>query len=96
MANAGPDTNGSQFFITQCPDTDISAYASFLTPIQREMYETYGGYPSLTGSYTVFGQVYEGMDVVDAISRVQTDTKTNAPLEPVIISHITIETYEAD
>lgn len=94
MANAGPDTNGSQFFITQCPDTDISAYESSLTPVQREMYETYGGYPSLTGSYTVFGQVYEGMDVVDAISNVQTDTATNAPLEPVTISHISIETYQ--
>lgn len=94
MANAGPDTNGSQFFITQCPDTDISAYESFLTPVQREMYETYGGYPSLTGGYTVFGQVYEGMDIVDAISNVQTDTTTNAPLEPVIISHISIETYQ--
>lgn len=93
MANAGPDTNGSQFFITQCPDTDISGYENSLTPVQREMYETYGGYPSLTGGYTVFGQVYEGMDVVDAISRVQTDTTTNAPLEPVTISHIAIETY---
>lgn len=92
MANAGPDTNGSQFFITQCPDTNISGYESFLSPVQREMYETYGGYPSLTGGYTVFGQVYEGMDVVDTISRVQTDTN-NAPLEPVTISHITIESY---
>lgn len=94
MANAGPDTNGSQFFITQCPDTNISGYENSLTPLQREMYETYGGYPSLTGGYTVFGQVYEGMDVVDAISHVETDTTTNAPLNPVTISNITIENYK--
>lgn len=94
MANAGPDTNGSQFFITQCPDTNISGYENSLTPLQREMYETYGGYPSLTGGYTVFGQVYEGMDVVDAISHVETDSTTNAPLKPVTISNITIENYK--
>jgi peptidyl-prolyl cis-trans isomerase B (cyclophilin B) len=40
---------------------------------QREIYTTIGGYPSLDGDYTVFGEVVEGMDVVDKIAAVETD-----------------------
>lgn len=40
---------------------------------QREIYTTIGGYPSLDGDYTVFGEVIEGMEVVDKIAAVETD-----------------------
>ena len=43
------------------------------TPEQREAYTTIGGYPSLDGEYTVFGEVVEGLDVLDKIAAVETD-----------------------
>ena len=52
------------------------------TPEQRKNYTTIGGYPSLDGDYTVFGEVVEGMEVVDKIAVVETD-KNNRPLKDV-------------
>lgn len=92
MANAGADTNGSQFFITQASTIDES-YLEGLTDVQKEMYRQYGGCPWLTGGYTVFGQVYEGMDVVDAISKVET-AANDAPLEDVVIEKIKVSTFK--
>ncbi len=43
------------------------------TPGQREIYTTIGGYPTLDGEYTVFGEVVEGLDVLDKIAAVETD-----------------------
>ena len=91
MANRGPDTNGSQFFIVQSKSSNLS-YASGLTDDQKKSFEENGGYPSLTGGYTVFGQVIEGMDVVDKIAAVQTDA-SDKPLESVVIESIEITTY---
>ena len=90
MANAGPNTNGSQFYIVQASAIDES-YLSGLTDIQQEMYRNHAGCPWLTGGYTVFGQVYEGMDVVDTIAKVKTDASTDQPLDSVIIEKITVE-----
>ncbi len=52
-----------------------------------------GGYPYLDNGYTVFGQVVEGMDVVDAIAAVETD-ENDKPLEDVVINSISIEEYQ--
>jgi cyclophilin family peptidyl-prolyl cis-trans isomerase len=52
------------------------------TPEQRKTYSTIGGYPSLDGDYSVFGEVVEGMEVVDKIAAEQTD-KNNRPLKDV-------------
>ncbi len=53
-----------------------------LTAEQRELYSTIGGYPSLDGDYTVFGEVVEGWDVLDKIAAVNTN-RANRPLEDV-------------
>ena len=46
-----------------------------------------------TGGHTVFGQVYDGMDVVDAIAAVSVDSDTNKPLTDVVINSIKIREY---
>lgn len=53
--------------------------------IQRESYTTVGGVPFLDGDYTVFGQVIEGLDVIDKIAAVKTD-KNDRPLEDIRMS----------
>ena len=60
----------------------------------KAKYEEVGGSPDLDYGYTVFGQVYEGMDVVDAIASVETD-KTDKPLEDIVIENIEIQEYSA-
>ena len=55
-----------------------------LTPEMREVYKTVGGTPHLDGQYTVWGEVVEGLDVVEAIQRVPTDAN-DRPLEDVRI-----------
>ncbi len=89
MANAGADTNGSQFFINQNPADASGQLSSGKTP--GKIIEAYknGGNPSLDGGYTVFGQVIEGMDVVDKIASSETDSN-DKPTTDVTINSIEI------
>jgi cyclophilin family peptidyl-prolyl cis-trans isomerase len=86
-----PDKSGSacQFYIVtgkKCTDADLDAMEKRIgrkfSPAQREVYKTQGGVPHLDGNYTVFGEVVEGMDVVDKISNVKRDAH-DRPVEDV-------------
>ncbi len=67
MANRGPNTNGSQFFITLVP----TAW--------------------LDNRHTIFGEVVEGLDVVQAIGKVPTSKPGDRPLKDVVVQSVKIE-----
>lgn len=93
MANSGPNTNGSQFFIVQNKNMP-KRYIKQMEPAgyPKEIIHAYkqGGTPWLDGRHTVFGQVIDGMDVVDEIAKVKKD-KMDKPLEDVVIITIDID-----
>lgn len=60
------------------------------TEEQRNAYKTVGGAPHLDGQYTVFGEVIEGMDIVNRIQNVKTN-RADRPLENIVIKKITVE-----
>lgn len=150
MANSGPGTNGSQFFINQGDHTAFGNRSSYAYDLQKEienlteeyneiikqygkatveanygtlndvltqflptyvydaipnevwdLYEQHGGNLHLDGAWrrvgghTVFGQVFEGMDVVDAIAAVETDS-SNRPADDVLINSIEIKDYQGE
>lgn len=93
MANAGPNTNGSQFFIVQMPYVPADMVAQMeQAGFPKEIIEEYariGGTPWLDYKHTVFGHVVEGMVVVDKIANVETDFR-DKPVEDVKILSITV------
>ncbi|MBQ4626980.1 MAG: peptidylprolyl isomerase, partial [Clostridia bacterium] len=97
MANAGPSTNGSQFFIVQAKEVDSGLISQMEQLSDRgfptdcvEDYKALGGTPWLDFKHTVFGQVVDGMDTVDTIAGVKT-AYADKPVEDVVILGIDIE-----
>lgn len=97
MANAGPGTNGSQFFIVQASEVDDGLVSQMEQLSDRgfpaecvEDYKALGGTPWLDFKHTVFGQVIDGMDTVDSIAKTERD-RSDKPLKDVVILSINIE-----
>lgn len=94
MANAGPNTNGSQFFIVtakQVPAQMLKQLKDGGWPEEIvEEYAKVGGTPWLDHRHTVFGRVVEGMDVVLKIEGVERNAQ-DRPLEDVVIESMDVK-----
>lgn len=90
-------SSGSQFYITHgktYTDMELSNFESRLgkafTPLQRETYKSLGGVPFLDYDYTVFGEVVEGLDIIDKIAQAQKD-RSDRPVEDIKMTISIIE-----
>ena len=97
QVNPQKASSGSQFYIVQGKvydertlDMFESRMGKVFSARQRQAYQTVGGTPHLDGDYTVFGEVTEGLDIVDKIAAVKTG-RDDVPVEAVTILSITVE-----
>lgn len=110
-ANSGPTmdnpsptaSNGSQFYIVTGEVYDgetlaqMDAYYQLgLSEEATSLYSTIGGAPWLDGGYTVFGQVFEGLDIIFELQNVATDAGTNKPLQDVVMESVTVAEYSGE
>ena len=101
-ANSGStSTNGSQFYIVTgevYTDSEIKELTDNGYPLsddQKEIYSTVGGTPWLDGNYTVFGQVFSGLDIIFDIQNVATD-EYDMPNDDVIIKSVKVQQYAGE
>lgn len=94
--NPKRESSGSQFYIVQgkkYTDEELDMFETRMkikfTRDQRNTYKTIGGTPHLDGAYTIFGEVVEGLEIVDDIAYVKCD-KNDRPLEDVKIISVQI------
>ena len=97
QVNPKKASSGSQFYIVQGKVYDEKTLDMFenrmgkvFSATQRQAYKTVGGTPHLDGDYTVFGEVIEGLEIVDKIAAVETG-RMDVPVSPVTITSVTIE-----
>jgi peptidyl-prolyl cis-trans isomerase B (cyclophilin B) len=97
QTNPNRESNGSQFYIVhgeifsdaQLDQLENAGAHIRFTAEQRMVYKALGGTPHLDYAYTVFGEVVEGLEIIDAIASVQTDQR-DRPLDDVKVIKISI------
>lgn len=100
--SGGTNTDGSQFYIVTGETYDeatltqlTESYDISFSDETKELYKTIGGTPWLDGSYTIFGQVFDGLDIVYDIQGVET-VVNDKPATDVVIEKMTVEKYNGE
>lgn len=88
QVNPKKESSGSQFYIVHGTEADTTQLRRggrgvTYTDEQLRTYAEHGGTPHLDGAYTVFGEVIEGLDVIDSIAAQPTDRRMNRPLKDI-------------
>ena len=93
------NTNGSRFFIVTGEDVtqgmieEMESYGYAFTESEKEAYSAHGGVPWFDGSYTIFGQVFDGLDIIYDIEGQEVD-EDQKPKKDVVIEKMTVEKYD--
>lgn len=95
MANEGPNTNTNVFYIVQNPKAKDEHLDLTSLPLNAEAkYKEIGGLPHLDNRYTVFGQVFEGLDIVDKIASQKTNEEDKPVKDPIKVLKIEFKKYQ--
>lgn len=98
QVNPQRESSGSQFYIVQgqkVTDMQLNQIQSYVsskmpgfqyTAEQANIYKTIGGTPNLDMDYTVFGEVIEGLNIIDSIAAQPTSPSNNRPLQDIVMS----------
>lgn len=82
QVNPAKASSGSQFYIVQGKKMSAAQLGANYTAEQKKIYETIGGTPFLDNQYTVFGEIIQGLDVIDKIAAVEKDA-SDRPVKDV-------------
>lgn len=91
----GTSTDGSQFYIVTGKTYPEEQFESSYPADLKNVYQTAGGAPWLDGGYTIFGQVYQGLDIVFSAQDVKTDSQ-DKPVNELAIEYVKVGKYEGE